>query len=186
MASPRTDDSIVPRLVFGLAFAAAGLLILALAPHRTLVCAHPARASTAACPLDDPVASSDCPTPPDIQCRLQAKIVGLIPSEDVRWDAIQGFDLLEEASKLPAAAKARRKGVERTLRFVSAQGPVDPGWHGKAFATRKRHDQLLEFARNPAAARIELVDSPKLPLVAGFVMLALGLLIVFNALAGRR
>ncbi|HET9484028.1 MAG TPA: hypothetical protein VFO79_08730 [Xanthomonadales bacterium] len=201
MTTGSTGEGTTSRLVIGLAMCAGGLLLLALAPHRTLTCAHAARPPVAsACMAAEAassgdgaiaarggalVATSDCPLPPDIQCRLEARIVGLIPSEDARFSGIRDFDLLEEWVKARASERARTGGMERNLQLVGAEGPVDPGWHGQSFATPAHHARLLAFARSPGAARIVLTDSPKLGIAVGFVMLALGGLVVLGVISDR-
>ena len=187
------NDDIGTRLFIGLAFVAGGLLVVALAPHRTLDCVHPARAPADTCPAIEQAESSDgstpdCVTPPDIQCRLQAKVLGLIQTADVRMDGIRRFDLLVEKGtgyRKPKGVK-RSSNVTLHLRFVDSNGPVDLGWHARAFTTYERHDRLVAFARKPVSARIELIDSPRVPLVVGFVMVLLGALTVNSALAARR
>ena len=190
----------VINLVIGLAFFAAGALLLTFSPHRSLTCEHPLRPGANTCVAvesrlgvtshpnessDVSVDQAECPLVPDIQCRLEAKILGFIPSHDQSLAGIRDFDLLEDEVERRSTSKARshRAVVDRTLLFVTAEAPIEMGWHAKVFA--KYHDELMAFARNPLAARIELVDNRKLPLVVGFVMMALGLMATLTAFSVR-
>ncbi len=190
MGPRQCRGSAATTMFIGLAFFVGGLITLIFAPHRSLVCQHPERPQSAACMAlelsdDSERAAPDCPLAADIQCRLEARIIGLIPSHDQRLAGIRDFGLLEKKVNSSANNKAHA-GVELTLLFVTEQGSVDLGWHAKAFATRKRHASLQAFARQPSAFRTDFAEKRMLPLVIGFVMLGLGLMTILSGFAARR
>jgi hypothetical protein len=189
----RYGGSAAASLVVGLGFLAAGALILSLAPYRSLSCVHPERPEALACvaiEADGGVKPPECPLLPDIQCHLEAKVLGTVTSYDKSLVGVQDFGLLEDKveRRVTRQTRTRRGTVDRTLLFIAPtmKEPIDLGWHAKTFATLKYHDKLLAFARDPHAARIELTDNRLLPPLVGIVMMVLGLLATFSGFSGQR
>ena len=182
----RCGGAAAMNFVIPLAFFAFGALILTLAPHRSLTCEHPLRPGANACAAvelsDESLDQAECPLVPDIQCRIEAKILGFIPSHGQSLADIREFDTRRDiVERYDRKTRSRRAAAEGTLVFVTANGLDEMGWHAKVFAKPKYHDELMAFARHPFAARIELVDNPKFPLVVGLVMISLGLIATFSA-----
>ena len=186
----RCGGAAVMNLVIPLAFFAFGALILTLSPYRSLTCEHPLRPGANACAAvelsDVSLDQAECPLVPDIQCRIEAKILGFIPSHDQSLADIREFDArTDKVERYDSKTRSRRAAVESTLVFVTADGPDGMGQHANVFAESKYHSKLMAFARHPFAARIELVDNRKFPLVVGLVMISLGLIATFSAFRER-
>ncbi len=188
----RSSGIAVASLVIGLAFLAAGTLLIAFAPYRSLNCVHPERPEALACAsagATDVIAEKmQCPLLPDIQCQLDANILGFIPSFAQNLTGIQDFELsiIQMERNFASKGKSKRSGAKATLLFVTAQGPIDLGWHASEFAKPKYHDQLMALARSPLVARLELFESRTLTVVIGFFMVAIGLMASGSAFSARR
>ena len=188
----RSGGAAAASLVIGLAFLAAGALLIALAPYRSLNCVHPERPVALACAsaaTSDVIAEKmQCPLLPDIQCRLEANILGVIPSFEQNLTGIQDFELsiVQTERNIASKRKYNRTGAKATLLFVTTQGPIDLGWHASEFAKRKYNDQLMALARSPLAARLELIESRTPTVVIGFFMVVLGLMATSSGFSARR